>query len=72
MIRTCKVKLGRAYKQEAFLFTILFLCRQLYNAALQQRIEAYKKQGKSLSFFDQCKELTELRGDEEELAKVSS
>lgn len=65
MIRTSKVKLGKAKKQEAKLFSVLFLCRQLYNAALQQRIEAYKKQDISLSLYDQYKDLTQLRGDDE-------
>jgi putative transposase len=65
MIRTCKVKLSRAHKQEARLLGIIYLCRQLYNAALQQRIEAYQKQGVTLSLFDQEKELTRLRAEEE-------
>ena len=39
----------------------LMLLRRLYNAALEQRIDAWKKQRKSLSFYDQCQELTELR-----------
>jgi len=72
MIRTCKVKLGRAHKQEARLFTILSLCHQLYNAALQQRIEAYGRQGISLSFFDQCKELVQLRAEDEDYKSLPS
>lgn len=40
---------------------ILRAHHQLYNAALQQRIEAWKRQRKCLGFADQCKELTELR-----------
>ena len=43
---------------------ILFLCRVLYNAALEERISAYKKLGISLSYFDQCKELTILRSQD--------
>ena len=31
------------------------LHRHLYNAALEERIEAYRKAGKSISYFDQCK-----------------
>lgn len=37
------------------------LHRQLYNAALEERIDAYRKAGKSISFSDQCKSLTEIR-----------
>ena len=47
--------------EEAKLDVYIWRCRQVYNAALQQRIEAYKRQGKSLSQFDQQKDLTELR-----------
>ena len=38
--------------------------RHLWNAALDQRIEAYRKKRLFLSFFDQCKQLTELRQSE--------
>jgi putative transposase len=33
----------------------------LYNAALEERIEAYRKAGVSISFSDQCKSLTTIR-----------
>jgi len=71
VIRTCKVKLGRAYKQESLLFVLLYLCRQLYNAALQQRIEAWQRQGVSLSLFDQQKELTQLRAEDPEYKSLT-
>jgi len=35
--------------------------RQIYNAALQERIECYKLTGKSLSFVEQSRHLTEAR-----------
>jgi putative transposase len=38
---------------------------ELYNALLQQRIEAYQRQGKSLTYFDQTAEITRLRNDPE-------
>jgi putative transposase len=37
--------------------------RELYNAALAERIDCYRKTGKGRSFFDQAKGLTELRAD---------
>ena len=37
----------------------------LYNAALEERISAYKKQSKSISRYDQMKSLTEIRKDDE-------
>ncbi|MDD5542876.1 MAG: transposase [Acidobacteriia bacterium] len=66
MIRACKVKLGRAPKQEAKLRRVLGLCCALYNAALQQRREAWQRQRVSLSFYEQCKELTQLRSDDDD------
>lgn len=49
-------------KQFLRLKAICELHRQLYNAALQQRIEADQRKKVSLSFADQCKKLTLLRG----------
>ena len=46
--------------------------RQLYNAALQQRIEAYQRRGISLSFSDQCRELTQLRKECPEYAELNA
>lgn len=37
--------------------------KDLWNAALEERISAYQKTGKTVSFYDQCKSLTELRRD---------
>lgn len=37
------------------------LHRGLYNAALEERIDAYRKTGKSISYADQCKSLTAIR-----------
>lgn len=35
----------------------------IYNAALEQRITAYRKQGISVNYYQQAKELTELRAE---------
>ena len=45
-------------------------CR-LYNGLLQQRQEAYERQRKSLTYFDQCKEITALRADDEDYRALS-
>ncbi len=50
-------------KQENALLTTLRLHQQLYNAALEERIGAYKKRKISLSYVDQAKKLTELRAN---------
>lgn len=43
----------------------------LYNACLQQRIEAYRRQGKSLRYTDQACELKAVRAIDERLAGYS-
>ena len=43
---------------------LLEMQRLLYNAALQERVDAYRKAGKSIRFFDQCKSLTQIRADD--------
>ena len=49
----------------------LDMLRHLYNAALEQRIAAYKRQRKTLTFFDQGKDLTQARKDDgDNLAKL--
>jgi putative transposase len=48
------------------------LHRKLYNAALEQRIDAYKRCGVSLSFKDQCRELTKLRAECPEYAALNA
>jgi putative transposase len=37
--------------------------QQLYNAALEERIDCYRKTGRSLSYADQCRSLTQLRSE---------
>ena len=45
---------------------------ELWNALLQQREEAYRRQGKSLSHYDQSKEITILRREMPEWSALSS
>ena len=46
--------------------------RILWNAALQERIDAYGKCGKSISAYDQCKSLTAIRRDDaQHYARIS-
>jgi putative transposase len=40
---------------------ILDITREIYNAALQERRDAWKYQHKSLSYYDQCNEIKEIR-----------
>ena len=49
-------------KEQEQLIQKTFGCvRYVYNYYLAQRIEAYKQYGKALSFYEQCKDLTELK-----------
>ncbi|MCY3827390.1 MAG: transposase [Candidatus Dadabacteria bacterium] len=71
MIRTykCRVKLSRPGHEA--LSRIFGMCATLYNACLESRIDCYKKTRKSRSYYDQCKELTEVRADDPEYADIS-
>jgi putative transposase len=44
--------------------------RELYNAALEERIDCYRKTGKTRSYIDQCKALTECRRDIPEIGAL--
>ena len=63
MILGFRFKLKPTAKQHAALAEALERSRLLYNAALEERIDCYRKTGKGRSYFDQCKALTELRKD---------
>ena len=39
---------------------VLDNCAELYNAALQHRHDAWQKSGKTVSYYDQCREFTIL------------
>ena len=45
--------------------------RHLWNAALQERIEAYRKCGQSISVYDQFKSLTKIRADDPHYAGIA-
>ena len=45
--------------------------RQLYNAALQEREDAYRKTGRTITYIDQAKSLTECRKALPDMAAVS-
>src|SRR5271157_3266860 len=50
----------------------LGFCQRLYNAALEQRIDAYERCGKTVSEYDQAKELKTLKQDFPEYKTVGS
>jgi putative transposase len=63
MIRTFRFKLKPSSAQHRRLRDALERSRQLYNAALAERIDCYRKTKKTLTFYSQCMALTELRAD---------
>ncbi len=59
-------QLSRATHQRLDRF--LYLSRQLYNAALDERINAYRKAGESIGLYDQYKSFTQIRRDDAEMS----
>lgn len=73
-LRKTTYRLYPTPKQSLALDALLRSHQQLYNAALEERISAWSKARKSISYADQCKSLTQLRADLPEwaLANCSS
>ncbi|WP_245575116.1 RNA-guided endonuclease InsQ/TnpB family protein [Meiothermus rufus] len=61
MRKAFKYRLYPTKPQARDLERTLFLCRQLYNAALQERRDAYRKAGVSLTYYQQKRSLPEIR-----------
>ena len=66
MILTYRFRLLPTRRQHRALEAILEGQRQLYNAALEERIGAYGKAGITRTYIDQCKALTEWRQSDPE------
>lgn len=63
MYKTYKFKLKPTRAQEVTFESWINTCRKIYNVALEERILFYKGTGKSISKFDQRKELPQLKKD---------
>lgn len=63
MIKAFKYRIYPTRKQTATLQWTLDRCRELYNAALQERREAWKYEKKSISVFEQMRSLTEIKAE---------
>ncbi len=61
---TYRVRAYPTRKQHALFADYLEHTRQLYNAALEERIDCYRKTGRTIGNNEQAKGLTELRQDE--------
>ncbi len=67
-----KYKLKPTPEQERALAETLWLCRRLYNTALEQRITAYKRCGVTLTAYDQSKELPDPKAAFPEYTAIHS
>lgn len=71
MILSYRFRLFTTADQEAALDGMLGAFCDLYNAALQQRIEAYRRRGVSIRYSNQAGELKAVRAADEHLARYS-
>ncbi|GEM88245.1 RNA-guided endonuclease InsQ/TnpB family protein [Meiothermus granaticius] len=72
MRKAFKYRLYPTQPQARDLERTLSLCRQLYNAALQERREAYRRAGKSVGFYEQKRWLPEIRAELPEYKGIHS
>ena len=63
MRKAYKFRLSPTKQQEQKLFWTLTRCRELYNAALSERRDAYRMAGKSISYYEQKRALPEIKTD---------
>lgn len=72
MLKAFRYRLCPTKAQEAELFNQLRLCRNLYNAALQERIGAYRKAKVTRNYYDQANTLSEIKAELPEYKSVYS
>ena len=61
--RKVTYKLYPSAGQAQALLALLRQHKDLWNAALEERIDAWRKAGISIGYQDQCKSLTQVRGE---------
>ena len=70
VLLTFKFRVAPTRRQHIALCDLLESQRQLYNAALEERIDCYRKTGKIINFVSQCKSLTICRQSLPEMRTV--
>ena len=70
MILTYRYRLLPLKSQHRALERLCAAQRELYNAALEERIDCYRKTGKTLTYIDQCKGLTKCRHELPDLGEL--
>jgi putative transposase len=72
VMKSYKYELRPSAKITAVFEAWLAICCELYNAALQERRDAYRMAGKSVGFAEQCAELPEVKAERADVARVHS
>src|SRR3989442_4292093 len=67
-----KFRLYPTRKQAQALTWTLDRCRELYNAALQERRDASRMAGKSINYYEQANQLPEMKAIREEYQDIHS
>jgi putative transposase len=70
--KTYKFKLMPTPEQERMLDRILMLCRHVYNAAIEERSEAWQMRGVSLTYYQQQAELPGIKEAMPEYTEVNA
>lgn len=71
-LKTYKFRLYPTKAQITRLEQTLSLCRELYNAALQERRDAYRMQSVSLNYYDQANQLSGIKEVRPDLNEIHS
>lgn len=71
-LKAYKFRLYPTRKQQERLQWTLDRARELYNAALQERRDAYRMAGTSITYHDQANQLPEMKQDREEYQDIHS
>jgi|SRR6266702_2513650 len=72
MLKAFKYRLSPTGKQVSTLQWTLDRCRELYNAALSERRDAYKSTGKSITCYEQINDLPEIKEIRPEYGEIHS
>lgn len=72
IIKSYKFRIYPSKSQISILETTLDLCRELYNAALQERRDAYTLKRVLLNYYDQANQLSEIKQTNSEYKGVHS
>ncbi|MDQ3755327.1 MAG: transposase [Acidobacteriota bacterium] len=72
MLKACRYRIYPTKAQMTRFATTLDLCRELYNAGLQERREAWRLERKNIRYLDQQNQLPEIKAARPELGEVHS